>query len=135
MDNLNVGNIVNASTSNQSKIPFMDKENVSNNADVFNDCSNDTSLSFNVSNLVPAVILPILFARDIGKLSRLGQHSDGDSESTCPSGKFVDQWEEGEINSDDERYTLNDLYTFGKALLSYETKDDSEWTFVKSKNS
>ncbi|KAI0516043.1 hypothetical protein KFK09_008715 [Dendrobium nobile] len=96
----------------------------------------------NISNLVPTVIIPMLSdsnqelltstVREVEKKCEKGMQSN--SESVCPSDKSDDQWEECEIISDEERYTLKELNNMGKALSSLGSKDDSDWTFIKIKN-
>ncbi|KAI0524661.1 hypothetical protein KFK09_004039 [Dendrobium nobile] len=143
-NNVNVGYNIHVSYFIELNIPSMGNENMGNNVVGSNNSFIDASLSLNVSNLVLSISLHILYdsnidlkvfgARDVGEQCILGQHYDGDSESVFPSSKFVDQWEEGVINSDDERYTLNDLDNFGKVLLTHGSKDDNIWTTVKRKN-
>ncbi|KAL0915584.1 hypothetical protein M5K25_016012 [Dendrobium thyrsiflorum] len=115
-------------------------EKVVNKKVDFNDCLKDTSVSLNVSNMVPAIVLPRYsdsvkspFLEGNKESDALG--SKDNSQSVCPSNKLDDLWEEGEINSDEERYTLNEFSKVSKALVSLGTKDDSEWIAIKSKNS
>ncbi|KAL0921149.1 hypothetical protein M5K25_008193 [Dendrobium thyrsiflorum] len=95
------------------------------------------SLSLDVSNMVPAVVITIISATNLNVVRENVLHSDtglasnADSGSVCSSDKSDDQWEEREINSDVERYTLKESHNAGYAFGS---KDDSDWTYVKGKN-
>ncbi|KAL0911913.1 hypothetical protein M5K25_017849 [Dendrobium thyrsiflorum] len=95
------------------------------------------SLSLDVTNMVPVVVIPTIFDtslnadRDNALQCDSALAPNDDSGSVCPSDKSDDQWEEEEINSDAERDTLLDSHLVCNAKAS---KDDSEWTYVKGKN-